>query len=124
MMTANWLNAIWNSADSLSSVVTKANWGIAATLLLGCFFTAIAIITGSRKDDLLKASDLERGEKIAQLEVTAEQAKQKQREVELAIEQSKTHQKQLEANIAQSGVQQEELRKQIWNSNLRLRRSD
>ena len=75
MMTANWLASIWDSADSLSSVITKANWGIAATLLCGCIFTAISIVASNRKDSLLKHVDLERAEKIAQLEVSAAQLK-------------------------------------------------
>jgi hypothetical protein len=98
MITANWLRSIWNSTDSLSSVVTTANWGIAITLLLGCVLTAITIIAGNRKGDLLRTVDREREERISQAQATAELAR--------------TEQKRLELGVAQAHVEQEELRKQ------------
>ncbi|MDP8991210.1 MAG: hypothetical protein M3N41_14160 [Acidobacteriota bacterium] len=99
MITANWLASIWNSTDSLSSVVTKANWGIAATLLCGCIFTAISIVAGNRKDDLLKTTDQEREERIAKSNETAESAKAVAAGANAEAEKSKTERAKLELRI-------------------------
>jgi hypothetical protein len=56
----------WNSVDKLSSLITWANWGIAATLLIT--FAFIVIKTGNRKDALTGIEDLRKAEQIANLE--------------------------------------------------------
>jgi hypothetical protein len=58
----------WNSVDKLSSLITWANWGIAATLLITFAFTVIVIKTGNRKDELTGIEDLSKAEQIANLE--------------------------------------------------------
>jgi hypothetical protein len=118
MMTANWLKTIWDSIDSLSSVVTRANWGIAMTLLFGCLFTAISIIAGNRKDELLKASDLTREERIAQAQALAAGANERAgsangraAKLEVAAEHARLQQEQVrKQNLElQSQVEKEKL---------------
>src|SRR6202035_5672364 len=105
MITANWLNSIWSSVDSLSSVVTKANWGIAGTLLLGCLFTALSIVAGNRKDELLKSAEIEKAQKIADANRVAGGANQRAAE---ANERTKT----MEVKAETARLEQEKIRKQ------------
>jgi hypothetical protein len=58
-------HSLWDSIDGLSRLVTIANWGIAASLLLGFAFTAIVIKAGGRKDELVAIEDLRKAEQIA-----------------------------------------------------------
>lgn len=62
------LHNLWNSVERLSSLITLANWGIAATLLVAFACTVIAIKASSRKDELTGAEDLRKAEQIANLE--------------------------------------------------------
>jgi cell division protein FtsB len=70
MTIPSWITDIWNSVDKLSSIINRANWRIAATLLLGFVFTAIVIVAGNRKDSLLRVSELEKEKEIAQTKKT------------------------------------------------------
>lgn len=62
---ASWFHNLWNSTEGLSRLITLANWGIAASLLLGFAFTVLAIKAGDRKDELLKAADLAKANEMA-----------------------------------------------------------
>src|ERR1700761_5661414 len=105
MMTTAWLNSIWNSTDSLSSVITLANWGIAITLLLGGLFTTTTIIAGNRKDDLLKTAELDKEQRIADANRVAGEANRGAAEAN-----ERTKSMELEAEKARLG--QEQIRKQ------------
>src|SRR5712691_3240062 len=59
------LHALCNSVDRLSWLITKANWGIAISLLLGFAFTVIAIKAGNRKDELVNADNLAQAKAVA-----------------------------------------------------------
>jgi multidrug efflux pump subunit AcrA (membrane-fusion protein) len=56
---------LWNSIDRLSRLITLANWGIAASLLLGFAFTVITIKASGRKDELVDIEERERSARIA-----------------------------------------------------------
>ena len=58
---------LWNSVEKLGSLITLANWGIAATLLFGFAFTVVVIKAGNRKDKLTSVEDLRKSEDIANL---------------------------------------------------------
>lgn len=120
MMTANWLTTVWNSAESLSSVVTKANWGIASTLLFGCLFTAISIIAGNRKDELAKSSELEREERITQARGLAASANERAAGLEVTAEGARLEQKKLELSVEQSRTDQEKVRQENLQLLIRL----
>lgn len=120
MITATWLNSIWNSVDNLSSVVTKANWGIATTLLFGCVFTAISIIAGNRKDELLKVGDLEREERIAQAKGLAADANERSVKLEVTAEQARLEQKRLEVDVERSRAEQEKVRQENLKLSIRF----
>jgi hypothetical protein len=59
---------MWNSIERLGSLITLANWGIAATLLIAFACTVIAIKASGRKDELTGAEDLRKAEHIAELD--------------------------------------------------------
>jgi hypothetical protein len=61
-------NDFWNSIEKLGSLVTAANWGVAATLLIGFACTVVAIKASSRKDQLTNAENLHKAEHIAKLD--------------------------------------------------------
>lgn len=61
-------SSLWNSIERLGSLITLANWGIAATLLVAFACTVIAIKASSRKDELTGAEDLRKAEHIADLD--------------------------------------------------------
>jgi hypothetical protein len=58
----------WNSIDRLGKLITWANWGIAASLLFGFAFTVVVIKAGNRKDELADADELEKMNRIAEIE--------------------------------------------------------
>ena len=95
-----WFNAIWNSIEKLSSVVTLANWGIAATLLITFVFTAIVIIAGNRGDALLQASDLEKEERISSANRLAGEANERAGKLEKEAAELTANNLQLEATIS------------------------
>ncbi len=59
---------MWNSIERLGSLITLANWGIAATLLIAFACTVVAIKASSRKDELTSAEDLQKAGHIAELD--------------------------------------------------------
>jgi hypothetical protein len=46
---------LWDSAEKLSLLITAANWGIAATLLIAFVCTVVTIKAGMRRDELIAA---------------------------------------------------------------------
>lgn len=76
-MIASWFSAVWNSVDHLSLISTRANWGIAVTLLLGGVLTAVTIVATNRKDSLLRVADFAREERIAQAQKGAADANER-----------------------------------------------
>lgn len=76
-MTASWLKSIVESPDRLGSIVTYANWGIVATLVLGAFLTAFVIWAGSHRERLLKDAELAKDTKIADANRVAAQANER-----------------------------------------------
>jgi hypothetical protein len=70
-----WFHEIWNSIDRLARIITLANWGIAASLLLGFFFTVIVIKAGNRKDDLAAIEESKTTAKITTLGHDTEELK-------------------------------------------------
>jgi hypothetical protein len=59
---------MWDSIERLGSLISWANWGIAATLLIAFACTVVAIKASSRKDELTGAEDLRKAEHIAELD--------------------------------------------------------
>lgn len=138
MITVTWLKPMWNSVESLSSIVIKANWGIAATLLLGCVCTAVSIVAGNRKDELLKATELEKEQQIAdtnhlaavanerskKLEVTAEQARTEQKVLESKIESQRTENLRLQAHVEQAQLENLKLQTRVASRRLTQQQKD
>ena len=73
----SWYQEMWNSIDRLSTLINRANWGIAITLLITFVLTVIVIKAGNRKDALLRVSELEREDRISHANLLAAQANER-----------------------------------------------
>jgi hypothetical protein len=104
---------LWNSLDGLSSVINRANWGIAATLFLGFVFTAIVIVAGNRKDALLRVTELEKEQTIAQTKKLSAEANERAAKLELTAEQIRSQNLSLQADLERERIKRLELERQV-----------
>jgi len=70
-------NDLWNSIDHLASLITVANWGIAATLFLAFVCTVVVIKAGNRKDELVGSREQKEKKDTADAQKAAAEAQLK-----------------------------------------------
>ena len=99
---------LWESVERLSSAITVANWGIAASLLSGFLFTAFVIIAGNRKDELNDVVAKAQGLRIAEAQRGAAEATATARQFESRIADSDARVKTAEAAIASANAASKE----------------
>ena len=100
MSKPSWLEPLWNSPDKLSTLVTRANWGIAFALLLSFVLSVLVIKAGGRKDTLLQEQERQKAKVIADTNLLAAQANERAGKLEKEAAELESKNLTLEAAIA------------------------